>query len=561
MNGVLIVLALLLGGLTVRPPGPGADHAAINASARVGPGVVLTTGALPPAARSIRRGHTPDPRALTVQEIATPPRGPGALAQGLAVYLLSDMMDALMSARPAATPTLPDLALLLLPYLLLVGLGASILLRRRRWRTWGWLTVSAVALAICGAVLPLGRDPGPATSVTSVSIVHMLGVGMVSPTETYLGLSAPTNGRYQVTVHGLTTNGPDGAGRSTPASVALDRLPAGSRRFLLLRHWTAGAGSLEAHLVLRPDGTIAGAVVNHTSRVVMDAAVATANGAVYLGTLAPGGSRPVRITSVTTRLPNVYGSVPGVYRLYETVDLGLALRPVAAPSAWASAGWSARAGSCGSCPPYYVPQGASPTVRYYLEALRLAFPEGALPPWPPAIVLGWTRQPLPALQVNGRTPQRSALNLMLALPLVTLPRGLVHLLEGVLSPQVIARTGTVEGTSEDLMIGPRSSATLALTLPRPEGRLVARTLTMSAAPSPGTLPLAAITVSLYNWARHTWRVVDLSSGQITLPHASPYVSPAGKVMVRLATPDSGGIFFESVREQFRIGLDGDVLPR
>jgi len=126
---------------------------------------------------------------------------------------------------------------------------------------------------------------------------------------------------------------------------------------------------------------------------------------------------------------------------------------------------------------------------------------------------------------------------------------------------VIARTGTVEETSEDLMIGSRSSATLALTLPRPEGRLVARTLTMSAAPSPGTLPLAAITVSLYNWARHTWRVVDLSSGQITLPHASPYVSPAGKVMVRLATPDSGGIFFESVREQFRIGLDGDVLPR
>jgi len=554
MNGVLIVLALLLGGLTVGPQGPGADHAAINASARVGAGVVLATGALPPASRSIRCAPAPDPHALTVQEIATPPRGSGALAQGLAVYLLSDMMDAL-------TPALPDLALLLLPYLLLVGLGASILLRRRRWRTWGWLTVSAVALGICGAVLPLRRDPGPATSVTSVSIVHMSDVGMVSPTETYLGLSAPANGRYQVTVHGLTTSGPDGAGRSAPASVALGRLPAASRRFLLLRHWTAGAGSLEAHLVLRPDGTIAGAVVNHTGRVVMDAAVATANGAVYLGTLAPGGSRPVRITSVTTRLPNVYGSVPGVYRLYEATDLGLTLRPVAAPSAWASAGWSARAGSCGSCPPYYVPQGASPTVRHYLEALRLAFPEGALPPWPPAIVLGWTRQPLPALQVNGRTPQRSALNLMLALPLVALPRGPVHLLEGVLSPQVINRTGTVEGTSETLMIGLRSSATLALTLPRPEGRLVARTLTMSAVPSPGMLPLAAITVSLYNWARHTWRVVDLSSGQLTLPHAGPYVSPAGRVMVRLATPDSGGVFFESVREQFRMGLDGDVLPR
>ncbi len=106
MNGVLIVLALLLVGLTGGPRGPGADHAAINASARVGLGVVLATGALLPASRSIRRGHTPDPRALTVQEIATPPRGPGAQAQSLAVYLLSDMMDALTPAprRGARAP-------------------------------------------------------------------------------------------------------------------------------------------------------------------------------------------------------------------------------------------------------------------------------------------------------------------------------------------------------------------------------------------------------------------------------------------------------------------------
>jgi hypothetical protein len=63
---------------------------------------------------------------------------------------------------------------------------------------------------------------------------------------------------------------------------------------------------------------------------------------------------------------------------------------------------------------------------------------------------------------------------------------------------------------------------------------------------------------VWDWSTGRWATVDLSAGPVTLRRAARYVSPDGRVLLRVRAPQAGSLTFDNIQQNAAIGVTGVV---
>lgn len=160
------------------------------------------------------------------------------------------------------------------------------------------------------------------------------------------------------------------------------------------------------------------------------------------------------------------------------------------------------------------------------------------------MLVGWTDRPLGGAGVNGSAPQRRDLTLIGTPLSVHFPaRGAFRLLSGTIGSQLVdmlprapqsscCSFGFGRDAQQDATVGNGGFLTFEFDLPT-GGNVRFQRLGVSVSSRDNGVN----TGHVYDWRARQWVKVDLLSGDTQLPDPNRFVSPQGRVMLRL---DSGG---------------------
>lgn len=212
----------------------------------------------------------------------------------------------------------------LVAYVLVVGPGQYLLLRRLDRREWAWigfplLAAGAAGLLLGGAALLRGPD----VRLAALSIVRIADGTRSSPQDTFVGLVAPTRGSYSLAlVDGQIPRPlPDAGGPGgTPLTIAPGvggaptslpdlRFEGRVPRAFQLRTLVDAPAPVTADLKTT-NGRLEGTIRNTGRDRLEDAILIAAGEAIGLGDLAPGDSRTVSISLPTNRAAGAWQNGP-----------------------------------------------------------------------------------------------------------------------------------------------------------------------------------------------------------------------------------------------------------
>jgi hypothetical protein len=174
------------------------------------------------------------------------------------------------------------------------------------------------------------------------------------------------------------------------------------------------------------------------------------------------------------------------------------------------------------------------------------------------VFAGWTTASLGNFTVNGVSPRRRDLTMVVTPLSVHFAPGTVQLLPGTLGPHLVdARLQppqygccyTLSDDRQSVALGAGGSATFEFDLPVSRPVQVRRLLL--------SVDAAGVTearvMQLYNWQSRRWVQVQMPLGAILLKHADSYVSPRGALQLRLlATKQSGDVVIGDPRRDLQL---------
>lgn len=421
----------------------------------------------------------------------------------------------------------------LLGYVVIVGPGQYLLLRRLDRREWAWIGLPGVALLAAG--LLLGGAwwlRGPEVRLASISVVRVANDTHAAPVDTYIGLVSPTRGTYDLTFTdghtprpiggtGPGSNAPIvfapgiptvGSAGGSPTQLPALRLEGRAPQALQWRTTIAASPPILADLKTA-NGRLEGSVRNIGGERLEDAFLMAAGEGIALGDLAPGETKPVSISLPTSRAAGAWQNGPP---------------PWNTPSSRSTQGTDRRRALIGQL---------TQTGRIGEAELGGG-----------AMLLAWAPATPPGLQLGPEAVSGSARRLIeQALPIeygredVTVPPGLMSRI--VLDGAALSRSG---GASF-LARGP-----LIFQYDLPPGLHLARIDRLSvhlAVPTTGRSTVSR--VSLYRWADRTWVDVPLTaSGVANLTFGGSFVD-GGAIRLRLE-PQGNDLSVD----QLDLSLDG-----
>jgi hypothetical protein len=173
-------------------------------------------------------------------------------------------------------------------------------------------------------------------------------------------------------------------------------------------------------------------------------------------------------------------------------------------------------------------------------------------------LLAWSDRPLVSLSVDGTSPQRRDLSLILSPLTVHLAPGAFRLRQGAVGPRLVDEmpstpTSCCNLDTSGVYLGPGGFATFEFDLP--EGQHThydSLHLTINTGGADGTR-----IGQVYDWQRHRWIFVDLSTGAATLRNPAPFLSGDGALLLRLTpTEESGDITINDLVQDLQISGNG-----
>jgi hypothetical protein len=321
-----------------------------------------------------------------------------------------------------------------------------------------------------------------------------------------------------------------------------------SMRTLGVRQQLTLSGQVRGHLVLRGN-VVGGEVTNDTGLALHDCVVVGANGTSRpIPVLEPGQTVRVAAFSLSNASNPVSANGPNsstgpLTNLYSAA-------PLAATSGVGSGTGLQAAG----------PRALVSPSRYD-TVLNAVFPSGSLATAAtPLTLIGWSTAPLGQFSVNGATPHRADLDLIVAPLTVSVAAGRFALSPGDLPVSVLGTTvvPSASGPGNSLTLNPGDHMDVQFVVPAAGRHLQLDSLTVQTNLSDGSSSLSPTDAALWNWTRARWDTVDLSSGSHVVRHAASYAAPDGRIILRVQAPQAGSLTFNNIDQSLQIGAMGGV---
>lgn len=479
-----------------------------------------------------------------------------------------DIGSELADVPAAALPSIVLFVVLTLIYVLLLGPVNFLVLRRFNRRELSWITIPSAALLCVGSTFGVAFHlKGNTVLVNTIGVVQLDGQTGPHPAALYVGLFAPVRGDYHLTYNGPALpsyipqfqyyGGPGGQPATGPLGLRLQEgaqaqvqflsMNMWSMRDVALHSWVNVPGTVHSQLHVDAKGNIVGAVHNDTSLTLIDPAIIAGRNVIHLRDMPPETTIPVRIKPGV----DVYNQdhSPIWTRLYGQSNYGYG-GPMISKGLFGigvfNQGSQFGFGGGGCC---YSGPGLPPerTMKDRLRNSVSMLPEAqTLSRVGEVSFVAWNQQPLGSITVDGVSPQRRDLNLIVA-PLTvdftggpfTMRTGTfgAHLVDDV-SLNTLSNTGCCCCTPspDPVYVGSGDSATFAFDLPRAH-RLHFSTLWLQV--DAGGADGANIG-SVYDWRARRWVHEDLSMGYAGLSNPDRFLSPAHTVLVKLAGDSASG---------------------
>lgn len=489
-----------------------------------------------------------------------------------------DLSSEVSNVPAAALPSLILFIVLTVFYVLLLGPLNFLVLRRLHRREWSWITIpSLAALCVTGTFGVAFHLKGATVLVNTVGIITLQGDHGPYPATIYAGLFAPLRGDYH-----LTYNQPalpavlaqpyfySGAGPTTPNPVTL-RFREGPQTqidFLAMNMWSMRevslhtsvrvGGAVQSQLFLDRSGHVIGIIHNGTSLNLVRPLVLAGDAVTRLPSLPSGTTIRVRLgphgSTVLQRLPWI--------RLYgQPAPLQFSGGPAYfGQGVGSSVPFLGGGGACCAGP---LPRQEN-SLSDRIQNVTAALPETQTGSMPGEVtLLAWTQQPLGSVSVDGTSPQRRDLTLVMA-PLsvqvqpgsFTLPTGVVgaHLIQASSGQSTSGNCCPIEPGIQPVYLGVGGSATFQFDLPGKHVRFQRLALRVNAGGATGNQ-----IGHVYNWSSGRWATLDLSTGEARLSYPDRYVSARGALMVKLQpTYSSGAVVISDAYQQLQISGAGTV---
>ena len=465
-------------------------------------------------------------------------------------------------ATSRGLPALQVYVFLIVLYVLVLGPGNYLLLRWRRRLEWSWVTIPVVAVLFGAGSFGIAYARNGGDVLANVdSVVYLNPGARAMQTDSYIGLFAPFRGDYDLTASSAVPTLAWGLGNDTANSPSLgSSLSSGSPLGMRVDQ---GAAPLTAHLIglqmwsqrniglhqsapqqgavtgrLVVSGkTVAGTVTNNTALTLRDCVIVGADGAsAVLPRINPGET--VRVSSFS--LDSGLGGSPSATSGLNATSTG--------PLSGLYSGYNG-AGKSGTL---------AGTDRYD-SVLGAVFPGGsAATISAPLTLIGWSNTPIGLFSVNGASPRRTDLDLVVAPLGLRVASGLFTLAPGDLPVGVVGTTVSQINGSNGLTLNAGDRVDVQLALPATTRTRRVDTLSLVANPTNGSSSLVSSTARLWDWRTGQWRDVDLSNGSLDVKNAAPYVSADGHVLLRLEAPSGGSLSFNNVDQNIQIGASGSI---
>lgn len=472
------------------------------------------------------------------------------------------MRQEVTNVSGATRPSLILLVLLAVLSILVLAPLNFLLLHRLRRRELALVTVPALSLLCFGTSLALAFHlKGNLTLLNTVSMVTLDGDSGRHPATLYVGLFTPMSGDYHLVwdgpalPRGMPAYSRDFGSSPGPAPLGA-RLQEGSRTavdFPAMNMWstrgvalttTVGVpGGVRGDLRLAPDGSIVGVLRNDTPLRLIQPAVVAGSAVLHLPDLPPRGTAQVHILPSQERhgqgggdfWNRVYGSSPS------TGDL----------ASWDGDPWEEPAPA------------AEKTLIDRVRNVAERLPEARNITWSSEVLLvGWSQDSLGTFTVEGATPRRRDLTLVVAPLSVEIPHGPFQLRPGTIGAHLVdavpvpPQSGSLDSSAPQVIdLGAGGSATFEFDVSsvRP---VHFRHLSLSV--DAGGADETRIG-EVYDWRAGRWTAIHLRPGGASLPAPQRFISRAGAVLLRLhATDQSGDVVIADPRHDLQLTGSGTV---
>lgn len=488
------------------------------------------------------------------------------------VPLAYDMGAELRNLTAPALPVVLLLGGLLLGGLLIIFLIGRMLARLLGRRHLSWATF-AVLVAVFAATY-LRATPTLARQnalVNTVNVVRLEGAGPEYPASRYVGLFAPISGDYRLQYTGQTlarteleyaespdqvysSSGPQATiEEGASGQMALPDVATWSTRVFNLQTTVSIPGGIDVHVHLDRSGNLVGTVVNRSGFPLLRSAVIAGEAYSRLGDIPAGGTAHVHVDPAADA--QHHDEYETLFRLYgrSVPDFG----------------------AIGSGPgPLFGPPSGLPRERTLDDRIRnavSALPETRLLPVLGEIMfIAWSDRPLGIMKVDGETPRRRDLSLLIKPVTVSLPHGLFALHTGSLGARALEvvpqrpQYDCCGTTIQPISLGSGGSAIFAFEMPAPGSIHFSHLrLDMYAGGSDPSSSdyhdVADGTTSVYDWRTDRWVEIRFRDGESALSHPDRLISPTGVLLVRLRpTNRSGDMTILDAHQNMQIAGDGEV---
>jgi len=488
-----------------------------------------------------------------------------------------------LSTPPSQSlPALQIYVFLIVLYVLVLGPGNYVILRWRRRLEWSWVTVplTAVLFGLISFGLAYARNGGDVVANVD-TVVFLNGPDATKTVDSYIGVLSPFQGDYDLTIPGAGQalawglggdNAPGGGSGGTPLGMRVDEGPQFAAHLLGMGTWTQRnvgieqqltlPGTVTGQLLLR-GGSVSGRLTNTTNLTLHDVVVVGNGGtSAVIPRIDPGQTVRVRSFALSSS-----GTVSGSNGSYGSSTPGPLTTLYAASGPGGAGGTGLLAAPA---PPRSSPATPAAGSRYD-TILGAVFPTGFVAtPSAPLALIGWSTDEVGGFAVNGSTPRRTDLDLVVAPLGLSIAPGAYTLQPGDIP---VGSLGTSTGLGNNAASGLNLSSTdhidVQFIMPRAAAshRLTVETLTVQTYVnfSNGSASLGVDSFKLWNWRRGRWEGIDLSSGPRTIgpgqgqDHRDPtaYVSPQGRVLLRLDSPGQTSI--GNVDQSLLVGVTGKAL--
>lgn len=440
-------------------------------------------------------------------------------------FVEGSLASTLTNLPALSFPPLLTLGALLIAYILVVGPGIYLLLRRLDRQALGWVVVPLVTVIFAALAYSIGfAQRGGDVVFNQVTLVEDLSprspsarirsfVGVFSPTKQSYSLSAdkPVSALSTPLVRPISVQGPWDTTSITTGGVFIQEPSGAAAQGFEVGQWSMravssdmiGASSgIESSVRIEGDRLIAD-VRNSSDWVLKDVAVVQGERVWRVGDLEPGVQR----TGELQKRPTAGSGMPLSYLIYaDEIDAN---------------------GKMGGQP---LPV----ELQLRTRILDSLYSYGPLPRNNQPLVIAWSDMMGLELNPEGQRAERQNVTIIVSTPRLTTSSDSISLGQGWLAPRF-------ENTQNNLCYGNLGSgvalgsepAVMQLNLPRDLYGLRPAELKLLTGTDGPWLP--ETTVELYDWGNDSWIVQNAQGRPLSVTEPERYLSSHGKIRVRLGS--------------------------